>query len=67
VIINPKDNVIYKKICDMCGGTGHAKGCKCVGALAFIVGCCSECRGEGTVVITKEEYEGRDGKASLSS
>lgn len=50
------DNVVQREWCESCGGSGHSSGCTCRGGVAFVVGCCKACAGEGMVAIkTKEE------------
>lgn len=35
--------------CPVCGGLGHVPNCACRGGVAFVMGCCVRCGGEGTV------------------
>jgi DnaJ-class molecular chaperone len=42
--------IVEKALCVDCGGSGHAEvTCRCLGGVAFIVGCCRRCGGEGYV------------------
>jgi DnaJ-class molecular chaperone len=42
---------IRKKVCETCGGLGHVPNCKCQGGLAFVMGCCPDCHGEGYITL----------------
>lgn len=43
------DRTIYKEICPDCKGFGHVPDCKCRDPVAFIMGCCERCGGEGYI------------------
>ena len=42
--------MIKKKFCEDCEGLGHVPGCKCRGGVAFVMGCCKKCGGEGLLL-----------------
>jgi len=42
-------NTLHKQYCPDCKGFGHVPNCKCRDPVAFIVGCCKRCGGEGFI------------------
>lgn len=56
------ERVIRKKVCPRCQGFGHLPECKCRNPVAFIMGCCTKCGGEGFVPARKEAPCLCDGK-----
>jgi hypothetical protein len=43
--------MIHKDFCPTCGGMGHVPDCDCSGGVAFVMGCCTKCGGEGYVTV----------------
>lgn len=47
--------MLLREWCKTCGGSGHDRGCRCDSGVAFVLGCCLTCRGEGMVTVYKPE------------
>lgn len=45
---------IIKDWCPECGGLGHGKKCKCSDGVAFVMGCCETCGGEGMITVEEK-------------
>lgn len=48
-----------RRWCERCHGSGHAPDCVCDSALAFVLGCCPECHGEGFVSVKLDDTKQR--------
>lgn len=55
-----------KHWCPTCGGAGHEPHCVCRGDVAFIVGCCKLCSGDGMISDVKmKQHEASKHKGLL--
>lgn len=55
---HPPGYTIMKDWCPECGGLGHGKKCKCSDGVAFVMGCCKTCGGEGMITLPPDPPKG---------